>query len=599
MDLFRKVISTVEKPNFYNLMPAFKKESEIAEIEGRLDDALMLKTFSMVCHLGFDPDNKLKPFKPVFFDYQNNTRSTDIDDFDDMQLQILTDVLPEIEIQFIRCRIADILWCKKRDHTAAEIAINTYLDLSEHYCNVGELHDVLPMIERAIRIIRHARKEDKRGLEILDRFAFTCDPLNNDNFFFLSKILKMLLTESYDKFAEYAARCRIAANAAKSCGAWHWEEDFYILESNFYRKLKQKEDERNALILAANTLERRGDSCIGTEHKDYMSAASWFAQAIESYRRIANCKDMADSAHKKLIDAQSQIPNTLTAIEGPTINLSESVEYIQNALMGKSFFDALLTLAFSFNPPDYKKEKKRAEELISKFPLQSIFKQTIIASDGRTTGIVPSIHSNSIEEQEMGLWAQTLKNVKMLHLMHVEGVIKPGISQLLLEHDFKGEDFFEIVSHNPFVPPEREYLFSKGLLHGMYWDWPESVHLLIPQIENSIRYILSQYGIIISSYDSQGIQDADTLKKLLDHPKLIEIIGSDIVNDLQVILIDRFGYNLRNNMAHGLIDTYGFYSSAVIYLWWLALRLCMIPHMNHKINQAKKMKSNTKVEPSR
>jgi hypothetical protein len=43
---------------------------------------------------------------------------------------------------------------------------------------------------------------------------------------------------------------------------------------------------------------------------------------------------------------------------------------------------------------------------------------------------------------------------------------------------------------------------------------------------------------------------------------------------LRGILIERFGYNLRNDMAHGLMDEGGFYDVSSIYLWWLSITLC-------------------------
>ena len=55
------------------------------------------------------------------------------------------------------------------------------------------------------------------------------------------------------------------------------------------------------------------------------------------------------------------------------------------------------------------------------------------------------------------------------------------------------------------------------------------------------------------------------------------IFGEDFVFDIRGLLVERFGSNLRNNMAHGLIDHDDFYSSSGCYLWWLALRFYVLP----------------------
>jgi len=43
------------------------------------------------------------------------------------------------------------------------------------------------------------------------------------------------------------------------------------------------------------------------------------------------------------------------------------------------------------------------------------------------------------------------------------------------------------------------------------------------------------------------------------------------------LLVEHYGSNLRNLMAHGLLNHDAFYSRPIVYLWWLVLRLCCIP----------------------
>ncbi len=54
------------------------------------------------------------------------------------------------------------------------------------------------------------------------------------------------------------------------------------------------------------------------------------------------------------------------------------------------------------------------------------------------------------------------------------------------------------------------------------------------------------------------------------------IFGKDILFDLRGILIERFGANLRNESAHGLMHEAAFYRAESIYLWWLVIRMCWI-----------------------
>ncbi len=103
-----------------------------------------------------------------------------------------------------------------------------------------------------------------------------------------------------------------------------------------------------------------------------------------------------------------------------------------------------------------------------------------------------------------------------------------------------------------------------------------ATHLLIPQLENSVRYVLAGNGVIVSRLDDPGVQEEKGLGELLYEPKLEELFGEDLLFDLQGLLLERFGANLRNKLAHGLMDSDEFSSAPMLYVWWLTLRICVI-----------------------
>jgi hypothetical protein len=83
---------------------------------------------------------------------------------------------------------------------------------------------------------------------------------------------------------------------------------------------------------------------------------------------------------------------------------------------------------------------------------------------------------------------------------------------------------------------------------------------------------LQQLGAITSGM-RDGIQAEKQLKDLMEMPEFLKFFGPDILFDLRGILIERFGHNLRNEFAHGLLPEGGFYRPASVYLWWLAIHL--------------------------
>jgi hypothetical protein len=172
--------------------------------------------------------------------------------------------------------------------------------------------------------------------------------------------------------------------------------------------------------------------------------------------------------------------------------------------------------------------------------------------------------------------------------LHTQGIIEPARWQILEEHRPRVRDFGNIVSSSPFIPAGREHLYAMGLHAGLVGDFATAAHFLIPQLENSIRQLIYQHGGIASGLSNEGIQpeyDLNTiLKKNNELATMLNgILGEDTVFDLRGIFVEQSGANLRNEMAHGLIDSHHFYQTTVRYAWWLILRLCCLPII-HRLN---------------
>lgn len=128
-------------------------------------------------------------------------------------------------------------------------------------------------------------------------------------------------------------------------------------------------------------------------------------------------------------------------------------------------------------------------------------------------------------------------------------------------------------------PAGREMLFARGLHAGLTGDFVVAMHLSLPQVENSLRHMLAQRGVVVTKL-VDGIEDVVFLHELLDargtyRPLLEEMFGEDTIFDLEGLLVRRFGANLRNRSAHGLMDYEQIQSVEGIYSWWLVLRLCV------------------------
>jgi hypothetical protein len=146
----------------------------------------------------------------------------------------------------------------------------------------------------------------------------------------------------------------------------------------------------------------------------------------------------------------------------------------------------------------------------------------------------------------------------------------------------------DLVVDNPFIPPGHEELFAKGFLARLRWDFPHALSILVPQLENSLRHLLDTAGFGTTTRNKHGLQSPIPMGKILSdrREQLEPILGADIVKELKVLFSDQHGPDLRNGIAHGLLEHDDFFSFAAIYAWWFILFLSIYPVHRRFRNEA-------------
>ena len=148
-----------------------------------------------------------------------------------------------------------------------------------------------------------------------------------------------------------------------------------------------------------------------------------------------------------------------------------------------------------------------------------------------------------------------------------------SIPCLILGLDAIALDFIELARQSPIVPIGRETLFGKALSLGFNQDFAASIHILAPQIEHMVRFRLQYAGVTTTHLDQEGIETEVGLSILIDIPETKVIFGENLAYELKALFCDPLGPNLRNYVAHGLLDDQHSNSVDAVYAWWLALKL--------------------------
>ncbi|SDI13971.1 DUF4209 domain-containing protein [Chryseobacterium jejuense] len=133
-------------------------------------------------------------------------------------------------------------------------------------------------------------------------------------------------------------------------------------------------------------------------------------------------------------------------------------------------------------------------------------------------------------------------------------------------------------TNSAFIPNGREEFFIEGIYSGFENNFILSSHLLIPQIENSLKNIIEVNGRNTTRL-ADDIQNDNTLGTILNpenKDKMLNgICNKDLQFELHNFLIDGSSTNFRNRICHGLASTWesNFYG---IYLWWITLKMVLL-----------------------
>ncbi|QTA83139.1 DUF4209 [Desulfonema limicola] len=569
---FDDIFENADKRECMYYRSIFFQKAKENEGVGNSKFHLAFNLLSVITGLHLDIDSVIHPFKPKEL----------IDSISEDQFELLSDLSSKINDPELRARIADIIWIVKKDYRFSELAIKSYLESATNLEDPDFWPPCADRISRAVQLCRQLGKKNKCFSDVFQHIEEVLKRCNGEDPKFLShRMMTLLLDNKQGDPSIYSNLSEKLAIGAENRKDFFIAKDYWDISARWFARSNNQEKQKAAQINAAETFIKEAEESIANENPSYMKA-SWFLQrSIDAYRTIGGMQEKVKEIQAKLIEYQSKSVDEMKVIS-TELDLSEVTEKCISMVKGKKLLDALVNLSIIQPPPTVDKVSKQAEKNLNTSLVELLAASVVVNEKGMVTARKASMHSDEQDEKELAIRQEMHRYADINRSLIVSAAILPAIEEIKKEHNIREYDFISLLTNNPFVPKGREFIFAKGLHAGFSGDFLISTHLLIPQVENSIRYVLQQAGKITSMIDSSGIQDEYLLHKIIYEPEMKDVFGKDITFDLQGLLVDRFGSNLRNLMAHGLMSHDSFYSHAPIYFWWLTLRFCILSILKKK-----------------
>ncbi len=557
--------------------------AKIALDEGLLSKAKILWLLADASSMLLNPESINTPFRPMM--EMGDRRTAVPDDFAPSDVELFSEIYKEIELPRLRARIADLVWLlgRPKNPVHANAAIDAYIatapEVDDWYTGGREAWT------RAVSLAKALKTGAGDRLALIESTlisAFRSAP-SNDGYFSLH--LAQLLYNYGLARADYEVitnTLRAIGISAESTGNFQSARDHFEATSKWLQRYGSKSEGLKLITQVAECWVSEAKARISGASPSYVVAASFYENAIQTYRTLPRKERerlgvdaRISELHTLLTDSGNRSLGEMSQISTPSIDISELVDAACKMVRGKPAPDALLAFSELYLGPRVDKLRDAAIISMREHPLSALFSSTHVSKDGRVIAKSPGVglDGSTSEDSEAAIWSQSVKNYLLEISLVVQGQIWPAYEVLAAEHRLTEADFMSMLVRSPIVPKGRERLFAKGLFAGYDRDFTSAIHLLIPQVENMVRYHLKAAGVKTTNLDKDGIENENGLSTLVDLQEMTTIFGINLTFELKALFCSAFGPNLRNQVAHGLLEYGECESYPAVYAWWLVLRL--------------------------
>jgi hypothetical protein len=535
-------------------------EARAHETAGNHDEADTLQALFLIIDMSLNSGDSRKPFVPS--SRIGNMRSPIPEDFTDDQIASLAEGATHLSDPIIRARILDVVWIRLRRIEAAKTSISEYLNAARD-SRLMEMERFWSL-ERAFRLTKQIKFKDAWP-ECEKVFAeFREDPALYERL----SIDLLALAQTFPIIEP-----RVIADEAKRLAESHGPDDPFkakelsLIAATIFQKLDDK--------VAAGDCHRKvaGYFLAMADHVDAMNAPNFIEEAIEALRRAGAKREEIQEMNRLLIHKGQEAASQMKQIEGPKIDFTEAVKTARKVVEGLAPLDALKRLADEF--PILKRATFEAgvRESMRKHPLQYLIQATHLTAAGRQYSRRASFTSDDPKVQQKAVDTEIAAAMSP----ELEAVTKYCLIPALQDVHWPSRDLvtlLNVLSHRPMVPPGRAKFYFSGIEAGLEGRFLDAAHILIPQLENSLRYLLEARGHVVTTLKSENLHSEMSLNMLFDNyrKEIAEMLDSDdLAYLMESFLCAKEGQNFRNELSHGLVSNPHDFRFA--FAWWLAVHL--------------------------
>lgn len=532
-------------------------------------DAML--TLSAICSMLLEPGEKNNPYKARM--NFGDRRTLIPSDFSEAIFKSLKEFCPEINSPLLKSKVLDLIWVTKNG--GIDFAINAIENLKIAATellateDISNIHEGVKLFERALRLSASLRRNQTVGklhlsiiTKIQNDFLET-----NERFYQTINLIEILIDISPDDIDQ-----SLIYNILKKMIKVSNRSKKYLTSERIYLCLLQL-SRHNKDKVSEYKVYNKIAKCFFKEAKQRnhgFVSAGFIKNAIEYLEKAPDTRKKRKKLYELMREYQREGMLHGFTIPIESVDLSKPDKSAREFVQGKDLFDTLMRFSIVSPPSDIEKLRENARQQMDG-SLSNIFNSNHYDHDGLPVAEVQADQPENNEKIE----EKTVQLLAIEHQLLIKGCTYPALMEITERYHLSEHYFYELFRNNTFIPPDHIGFFAKGINAGFNGDFLTAMHLLIPQIENSLRYILSLSGEEPTTLFGDGDQERKNLKNLLDNPIIQKALTQNIISNLKIIMLDKIYGDHRNQVSHGYMPTYYYYNYSSIYIWWFVFHILM------------------------
>jgi len=386
-------------------------------------------------------------------------------------------------------------------------------------------------IESAINLEDRIAEDDKAGL-----WGFCFD------LFVLGKCRDLSEAQENKLIEDLESRLE---RVSKDCSPWVCESAGIPL-ATYYRSKGMGAEVTRVVDVIGRCFE---GACEGLAA---MQASSWLQHVHDVYISF-NMKEGAERVSKKISEVGPEVVESMQKFSHSMEIPREKLDAYLDSMTSGGLEKTLNRIAIQFLP---KKDQVQQQvlELAKNHPLTYLFTKTLQDHKGRPVATIGSVE----DDLEGNVIHQLSQNM--------------GIDSFFLRHSFNkalevygvsADDVTNFILKSPIFEDSKKEIVQKGVKAYLEKDYMSAIHILVPQAEAAIRTLVEFMGGATLRRNRQGGLQLRTFDDLLRDESLENCFGVDMSFYFRMLLTDQRGWNLRNDVCHGISPAGAFnYSTA-------------------------------------